>query len=221
MTRSTWQDRLLNTACAAAILIGLVSCATLNQLSVEVATFGAWPTQRAAGTFAFDRLPSQQAQAGEPGDAQSLIEKAAAAALENAGFRPVAVGSEPDLLVQVGARVSRLARSPWDDPLWWPGGFAQWRHGSWGGPWGGPWGARPWGPVWGTRSLLEPVRYEREVALLLRDRASGRPLYEARASSDGLSASMPALLPAMFAAAMTDFPATGVNPRQVTVPLSP
>ena len=62
-------------------------------------------------------------------------------------------------------------------------------------------------------------RYDREVALLLRDRASGKPLFEARATSDGSSAGGSAELRAMYEAAMKDFPATGINPRQVTIPL--
>jgi hypothetical protein len=60
--------------------------------------------------------------------------------------------------------------------------------------------------------------YEREVAVLLRDRASGKPLFEARASSDGYTQGAE-LLQAMFDAALKDFPATGLNPRSVTVPL--
>ena len=217
MKQLTWRGQaarvaqVARAAGAVALLLSLVACAALNQLAVEVSTFGAWPAQRQPGTYAIDRLPSQQAQADAAGSAEPLIESAARAALERAGFRPAAAGTEPDLLVQVGARVSRLARSPWDDPLWWPGGFAHAHARDWGPPWG-RFGSALW--------RYEPARYEREVALLLRDRASGRPLYEARASSDGLSASLGALLPALFDAALSGFPAAGTNPRQVTVPIN-
>jgi hypothetical protein len=62
-------------------------------------------------------------------------------------------------------------------------------------------------------------RYDREVAVLIRDRASGKPLYEARASSEGFQRNAgPVLLP-LFSAALTDFPATSANPRRVSVPL--
>jgi hypothetical protein len=62
-------------------------------------------------------------------------------------------------------------------------------------------------------------RYERQVALLIRDRASGKPLFEARASSEGSSRLDDAVLAAMFQAAMMDFPRLGMNPRRVVVEL--
>jgi hypothetical protein len=68
---------------------------------------------------------------------------------------------------------------------------------------------------------MDPPRVDREVAVLLRDRASGRPLYEARASHDGYAIGNAQLLAALFAAALQDFPATGLNPRTVVVPLAP
>jgi hypothetical protein len=66
-----------------------------------------------------------------------------------------------------------------------------------------------------------PPTFEREVSLLIRDRESGKLLYEAHASNLGTSASIGALLPAMYQAAMKDFPATGPNPRNVTIDLVP
>jgi hypothetical protein len=64
-------------------------------------------------------------------------------------------------------------------------------------------------------------RYERQVALLIRDRASGKPLFETRASSEGTTRSDIAMLTAMFEAAMMDFPRLGMNPRRVVVELPP
>ena len=184
-------------------MLGLVGCAGVSTLRSEVATFGDWPADRRGGSYAFERLPSQQSRA----ETQSQLEAAAAPALEAAGFQAAEPGKEPDVIVQVGARVTRTDVSPWDDPLWWRGGFGYWRHG-------------PWiGPRWSVFGFHESPRYEREVALLLRDRASGKPLYEARASSDGVTAGSRQVLRAMYAAAMKDFPAVGPNPRDVTVPL--
>lgn len=77
------------------------------------------------------------------------------------------------------------------------------------------------GPYWGGGLFADSPRYEREVAVLIRDRASGQPLYETRASSDGLTRGDTAIVRAMFAAALKDFPATGVQPRTVAIPLSP
>jgi hypothetical protein len=186
---------------ATAVLAG---CAAMNTLQAEIATFGDWPADRKIGTYAFDRLPSQQARPEQ----QQRLEDAAHRALAAAGFMAAASGATPDVLVQVGARITRTDYVAWDDPLWWRGGFGYWRP-------------RPWiGPYWRYPAYTQ-TRFDREVALLIRDRASGTPLYEARASSDGYSSGGAEVLEAMYRAAMTDFPRSGVNPRSVTVPLNP
>ena len=200
LSRLRRMSRLNAAALAAAML--LAGCGTLSQLGAEVSSYGDWPAERKPASYAFDRLPSQQAQA----ESTQALEAAAAPALAAAGFSPAAAGAQPDLLVQVGARVSRAERSPWDDPLWW-GGRAGWRHSPWHGP------------RWGSTLRIESDRYDREVALLIRDRASGKPLYEARASSNGFDSRATTVLKPLFAAALTDFPRTGPNPRAVRVPL--
>ncbi|MDP3085952.1 MAG: DUF4136 domain-containing protein [Rubrivivax sp.] len=195
------QRRHLTLALAGAALGA--GCAGLRSLSCEVSTFGDWPAGRQPGSYAFDRLPSQQARA----EATGRIEAAARGALEKAGFRAAGAGQTADVLVQVGARSTRADRVLWDDPLWWRGGFAHWRHGPWVGP------------SWSLSARLDAPRYEREVALLIRDGASGKPLFEARASQEGGTWSDAELYAAMFEAALTDFPRLGVNPRVVVVAL--
>ena len=77
------------------------------------------------------------------------------------------------------------------------------------------------GPGGGVGAPIGPrPTYDREVALLIRDRKTGQPLYEARAVNDGTSPSINALLPAMFEAAMKDFPSAGVNPRRVVTQIN-
>lgn len=197
-----WCRVALAVSAAAAALAG---CAGVSTLSSEVATYGQWPQGQSPGTYAFERLPSQQARPQQ----QDALEAAARPALEAAGFKPAAAGSEPQVLVQLDARVTVADRSPWEDPLWWPGSFGSWRYGPWPGP------------TWRLGLHMEAPRFDREVAVLLRDSATGRPLYEARASNDGYSMGSAALLAAMFAAAFKDFPVTGLNPRTVVVPLAP
>jgi hypothetical protein len=182
----------------------LTGCAALNTLRSDVTTFGEWPASRKPGTYAFERLPSQQAQA----QVQDALEAAAQPALQAAGFTPAAAGAEPDVLVQLGGRTTRTDGSPWDDPLWWRGGF-------YGGGRYAPWA----GPRFGLYAQMNSPRYEREVAVLVRDRSSGKPVYEARASNDGNSSGSAEVLRAMFEAALKDFPATGLNPRSVVVQL--
>lgn len=189
----------------AAVLSG---CASLNTVDSDVSTYSQWPAGRKAGTFAFERLPSQQARAQEQAD----IEAMARPALLEAGFQEVADIKTADTTVQVGARVSRADRMPYDDPFWWHGGFYYSRLGR---PYWGPY----WGPGFGV--MYDSPRYDREVAVLVRDRQTAQPLFEARAVSDGLSQGDRQLMGAMFRAALKDFPQTGINPRRVSIQLTP
>lgn len=195
--RRWWLTGLL---AATAVLAG---CAGMRSVSSEVSSYGEWPEGRAPGSYAFERLPSQQAQAAEA----ERLEAAAAGALAKAGFKPVDAGKEPDVLVQVGARDSRYVVQPWDDPLWWRGGFGYWRHGPWGSP------------RWALSMRYDFPRIETQIGLLLRDRASGKPLYETRAASESNVRADSATLGAMFQAALMDFPRLGMNPRRVVVEL--
>ena len=91
-------------AALAVVLAGLLAgCASLNTVTSEVATYGDWPAGRAAGRYAFERLPSQQAQPQR----QAELEAAAARALELAGFSAAGDASQADVIVQLGARITR------------------------------------------------------------------------------------------------------------------
>lgn len=181
----------------------LAACSGIRTLDTDVSSYGEWPADRQPGTYAFDRLPSQQAQAAET----DKLEAAARPALEKAGFKPAAEGQAPDVLVQVASRAMRADRVLWEDPIWWHGGFGSWRRAPWPGP--------GWGPGYWAR--IDGPRYDREVAVLVRDRASGKPLFESHASYESSTLGDGAVVAAMFEAALTDFPKTGVNPRRVVV----
>jgi hypothetical protein len=195
-------NRRLHLAILAAAA-ALTACTGLTSVTSDVSSYGQWPAARKPGTYTFERLPSQQAHA----DDQAKLEDAARGALEKAGFTPAADGKNPDVIVQIGARVTRYAYTPWDDPFWWRGSY---------------WHGRPWyGPRWGFgMSYTTTTQYEREVAVLLRDRQSGQPLYESRASSEGNYSANPAVLAAMFEAALKDFPTPAISPRRVSVPVA-
>jgi hypothetical protein len=204
-------------ACAAMLAAAalLAGCATLNSVDTSVATFGEWPAGITPGSYAFDRLPSQEKN---PVRQQSL-ENAAALALANAGFHPAADGAKPAVMVQIGARTERFEQAPWDDPFWW-GGPRRFGYAGWVGP--GPWG--PWGPYGYRRGLWAPFPpqpdvYLHEVALLIRDTATGKALYETRASTDGYSSGGDRLLAAMFDASMKDFPHSNDRAHNVRVEL--
>lgn len=187
--------RTLSLLIAAVTLSG---CASLNSLTSEVSSYSQWPADRKPGSYAFERLPSQQTRPRQ----QQMLEDSARPALEAAGFTPAAEAKDSEYIVQLGARVNATEQY-FDDPFWWRGGLYSHRF------------SRPW-PYYGIGFGIPSTTYEREVALLIRDRKSGQPLYETRASNDGGSPSIQSLLPAMYEAAMKDFPAGSFTPRQVT-----
>ena len=196
------------------IAIALGGCASMRSIDSDVSTYGRWPAERKPTTYAFERLPSQQARPEE----QQRLEDAARSAVEAAGFTLAADPKGADVTVQVGARITAYDRSPFDDPFWWgPGLYRPFLYSRGGRLFFAPgWNSYGWGLRWDY-----PTTYEREVALLIRDRTSGEPLYEARASSDGFSPMTESALPAMFEAALKDFPSGGINPRRVTVEFKP
>ena len=206
--------RTLTLAALATFVLG--GCAAMNTLHNEVSTFGAWPAERKPASFVFERLPSQQAHP----ERQQMLEDAALGALTGAGFAPATDAKDAEYLMQLGARVA--LDDPWFDsnPMFWRGGL---RYGV-GYGYGrgyGRWGHGPWGPGFGPGfGYGSSTSFERDVALLIRDRKTGELLYEARASNSGPSATIDRLLQPMFRAALQDFPATSPEPHTVTVPLS-
>ncbi|RZJ09163.1 MAG: DUF4136 domain-containing protein [Rubrivivax sp.] len=189
------------TSLSAAAVMALAGCAGPTTVSADVSSYGNWPASRKPGTYAFDRLPSQQ-QSDESTKRQNVLEDAARAALEKAGFKPAADLKSADVLVTLGARVTAYDPVPWDDPLWW-----RWR-GRLFSPRYGYIGAGPWG--WRQDPFFDR-RYDRAVAVLLRDRASGEALFEAHASNEGYNAGSEAVLTPLFDAALAEFP--NVNPK--------
>lgn len=204
---------MLKSISTVVVIAALTGCAAMNQLSSEVSTFNQWPAGRAPASYAFDRLPSQQANPDE----QKLLEDAASRALQTAGFKPATDAKTADVTVQLGARVNVQDRSPFEDPFWWRGGLYRgyamrgFRSDGFG------FGA---GLGFGFgRSFYGPPNFEREVAVLIRDKKTGDPLYEARAMNEGASQSINSLLSAMFDASLQGFPATSTGtaaPRRVT-----
>jgi hypothetical protein len=190
------ETSMLNRLAPALLALALAGCASLNSIDTDVSSYGIWPAGRAPGSFAFERLPSQQAQ----GERQGALEAAADPA-------------NADVTVQLGARITRYDTSPWDDPFWWRWGPAYGRYAGYPGYPG--W----YYPYYGFGGMYSTPRYDREVAVLIRDRRTGAPLYETRATSDGYSAGDATLLSTMFQAALKDFPTPAVSPRRVTMPL--
>ncbi len=195
---------MVRTSIAALSLAALAGCASLNTVVSDVSSHSQWPAGRQPGSYAFERLPSQQAQP----DVQEQLEAAARGALSSAGFTETATGGSPDVTVQLGSRVTRYEPVGYYDPFLY-------------GRYGWAWGPGYWrGPRYGLGLHYEVPRYDREVAVLIRDAKTGAALYETRASNDSVGAGGAATLAAMFDAALKDFPQPAVNPRRVSVPLA-
>lgn len=200
------------TAGALAATMLMVGCASFKTVSSEVSTYGEWPDKRPAGSYVIERVPSQQAPSATA--QQQTIEQSAHQALQAAGFVPAQAGAPSDVIVQIGARITRTDYAPWDDPLWgryYTGPFApRWAYPGWPGS---------YSPFWAWRMRTES-EYQREVAVLIRDRASGQPLYEARARNDGITNGGQPMLTAMFTAALKEFPKVQNEPHdiQITMP---
>ena len=197
--------RLILIAASAA---ALAACTGPYTVSADVSSYGAWPAERKAGSYAFERLPSQQ-QSEEAAKRENALEDAAKGALEKAGFKPAADAKSADVLITLGARITAYDPVPWDDPLWWRwrGRLVSPRYGYAPG-WGG----------WGWRH--DPFfdrRYDRAVAVLVRDRASGEALFEAHASNEGGTVGGDSMMGALFEAAMADFPKVEPKSHRVSV----
>jgi hypothetical protein len=185
--------------------LGLVSlllagCASVRTVESEVQTFSTLSVLPAQPTYRFERLPSQQAQLQR----QTQVEGMAEQALLQVGLRRDDV--QAHYTVQLGVRVEREDRLDWSDAWWYGPGLRGWNHG-YMGRWPGPWAhTTPW--------------YQREVSLALRDNATGQVVYETHALEEGVWSDTANLLPVLFRAALTDFPAAtkGVSQSKVALP---
>ncbi len=199
--------RLTLIVAAATAALGLSACSGPYTVSADVSSYGNWPAGRHAGSYAFDRLPSQQ-QSEEAAKRQGQLEDAAKGALEKAGFKPATDAKTADVLVTLGARITAYDPVPWNDPLWWRwrGHLISPRYGYAG--WGG------WG--WRQDPFFDQ-RYDRAVAVLVRDRASGEALFETHASNEGMTMGGDSTLAALFEASLAEFPKVSPKSHRVSV----
>jgi hypothetical protein len=205
--------RLAGLVLALAATVLATGCTTPKSITTDAVSFGNWPSDREPGTYAFERLPSQQARA----PAQDKLETAAAAALQRAGFKPAASPAEADVLVVAGTRLTTVAG--YYDPFYAPFGPRFYFSGSVGykryccrryrGYYGAFWGYPGYYPYASTQVL--------EVSLTMRDRKSQQVIHETSARYDRPWGD-PRLVEALFDAALKDFPTPSAK-RAVTVKL--
>lgn len=187
---------------ASVLALAMAGCATTDSITAQVRSAGQWPSATRAKSYAFERLPSQQAKA----DWQARIEAAAKPVLAQHGFVLTASDS-PDVWVQVAAQSTARTGREYDD-------FPQMDGRIFGGIFGGHGGVSLGMRFSSTYTTMQ-------VDVLLRDRQTGRVLYETHASYERTGGKDDQLLSPLFDAAMKDFPAPAISPRSVTVQRAP
>jgi hypothetical protein len=186
----------------AATVIGLAGCATGYLLDNQVQSFSQLQAVPAQPTYRFERALSQQADPN-----QQALEAMADPALHRAGLRRD--DSAPRFSVQVLGRVDRIL-SPYADPYW----------GGWGGGWSLGFGCRHGAIGFGAPfPTYESYWFRRQVSVIVRELSSNRIVYETHASNEGPLLDSPAVLAAMFDAAMQGFPTPPPGPRRVDINL--
>lgn len=187
--------RLLSWILLAALLLS--GCATGYLQDNYVQSFSDLTAVPAQPSYRFERLPSQQSPV------QAQLEAMADPALHKAGLRRD--DTNPRYKVQLTARLQRVL-SPWASPWdgWgWGGGF---RHG-FGHRFGHPMRFAQMASPW----------YLREVSVIMRELPSNRVVFESHAANDGPWLDNSSVFPAMFEAAVQDFPNPPAGPRRVNI----
>ena len=201
---------MLRLAVVLMVLSGLGACASGPRIvAAEVRANAAQGSGAALLSAVHYRFEPQPPVAGQPAPAQ--IEALAQAALARVGA--VRDDAHARVSVQVGASVLAGWTSAWGEPsnariaLGFGGG---WRGGGVGFGFGGP--------LWWDDSV--PI-YLSEVSLLMRDVQSGQIVYDTRARHDGTWSNTPAVLAALFAAALQGYPNPPMGAHRVDVPMLP
>lgn len=180
----------------------LTGCATVSTVESNVQSFSTTPTPVQAGTFRFERLPSQDVDAAQAASLESMAQ----AALVKAGFSRNDTGARYS--VQIGAgtaeTVSAFAEPFFGRSAWAPFGRPRMWHGRhfYGSPW-----------------LLDRETYVTRVRVEIRDLGTGKVVYESTATNEESWFNPTRVLPALFEAAMADFPSPPKGARKVVVKL--
>lgn len=184
------------------LVLMLSGCSGMRIIDSDVRTYTVGQGVTVPASYRFELLPSQQALPEQRAWIQDMVQ----AELDKVGMRRD--DAAPQYSVRFDLRVHRAPRSPWDDPFL-MGGFY------------------PAHPVVTRNGVvyhyptpffrMEMPWYRREVSLLMRRLSDGVLVFESNARSDGYWADDEAVLPAMFEAALRDFPNPPQGPRQVLI----
>lgn len=178
-----------------AFALQLGGCAVPRVVDSEVRAYSRLPGITAPATYRIERLMSQQA----PDAAQAVYEQMLVASLLRVGMRPDE--QNPAYGIQFAVREQKLDRSIWDDPM-----RLVYR--------------RP-GPGWNLFGGMPLSYYLREVTMVMRDLGTGHVVFETRAYHEGRWPDSLQVLPAMFRAALADFPQPPTGTRTIDIVIEP
>lgn len=184
------------------LIFALAGCSGMRIIDSDVRAYTTAQAVSVPATYRFELLPSQQAQPAQRFGLQDMVQTE----LDKVGMRRDDVA--PQYSVRFDLRVQRDARSPWSDPVFGGGFLSAYPV------------ATPNGVIYHYRApllVMEMPWYRREVSLLMRRLSDGVLVFESNARSDGYWADDIAVLPAMFEAALRDFPNPPQGLRRVTI----
>ena len=207
--------RFLSTLLTLACAFALSACASVYRVDNQVESFPRWADGSGAQvpappqTYRFERLPSQAS--GSAAQSTDLLEQWARDAFKPLGWTPAADPATAPWTIEITGTGVRLPRAPWEDP-WYEN-----RHG-WFGQINVGIGSGGSGIFWSPWLMrTEMPYYQRQVAIVIRDAASGRVVYETSAAHDGRWNSTPELWRAMISAALEGFPSPPKGVREVNL----
>ena len=189
------------------VALWLPGCGSMRLVDSDVRSYATPPLVPIGASYRFERLPSQQAYAGQQTRLEALVQPA----LAKAGLQrnDTAAGYS----VQVSAEIKVAPYSPWDRPsVGWPG----WHFVGWGVPRGNLLivSRNPYMHGFGPGEM---PYYWRQVSLTIRNLSTTQVVYETHASHDGRWADSETVLPAMFEAALKDFPNPPPGVRRINM----
>ncbi len=190
----------LGAALAATLLAG---CSTITPVNSEVKSYlGQAGAPVKGGSFRFERLPSQQADATQANKMEAMAQPA----LEKAGFRRDDANAQYS--VQLGAYSTQQVELPVGFNGAWPRYMYPYYYDRF------PFYRRPLGYPRGVP--VDPV-YVSGVSVVIREVGTGRVVYETNAVNEQRWFDPDKVFPPMFQAALQDYPKAQAAPRTVTI----
>ena len=184
------------------LVLALSGCSGMRIIDSDVSAYTTAQLVSLPARYRFELLPSQQTLPEQHKRIQDMVQ----AEMVKVGMRRDDIA--PEYSLRFDLRVHRDARSPWNDPPYGAGFLSAYPV------------ATPRGVVYHYRMpllMMETPWYRREVSLLMRRLSDGVLVFESNARSDGPWADGEAVLPAMFQAALRDFPNPPQGMRRVLV----